>query len=118
MYYANGATGTVSGNEISAYQKNGVHATGAGTAVQVLNNTITGRGQLDTIAQNGVVIVSGASALIDGNTIRDNWYTPAANEACGILVIDASGVKKKQNTLSGNEVDFYNGGRGGGKTNA
>jgi hypothetical protein len=31
VFYANGATGTLSGNEIYAYQKNGVHATGAAT---------------------------------------------------------------------------------------
>ena len=44
--------------------------------MQVLNNTVTGRGHLDTIAQNGVVILSGASALIKGNSISGNWYTP------------------------------------------
>ena len=58
VFYANGAIGTVSGNRIYDYQKNGVVATGQGTAVQVLNNTVTGRGHLTTIAQNGVVILS------------------------------------------------------------
>jgi Right handed beta helix region len=83
VFYANGATGTVSGNHIYAYQKNGVHATGAATAVQVLNNTVTGRGQLDTIAQNGVVIVSGATALIEGNVVSGHSYLPADTEAPG-----------------------------------
>ena len=58
VFYANGATGTVSGNTIYDYQKNGVVATGDKTAVQVLNNTVTGRGHLSTIAQNGVVVLS------------------------------------------------------------
>ena len=76
VFYANGATGTVSGNTITAYQKNGIVATGTGTAVQVLNNTVTGRGHINTIAQNGIVILSGATALIKGNTVTANWYTP------------------------------------------
>ena len=62
VFYAAGATGTVSGNTITAYQKNGIVATGNDTAVQLLNNTVTGRGHIDTIAQNGIVILSGATA--------------------------------------------------------
>jgi hypothetical protein len=64
------------------------------------------------------VIVSGASALIDGNTIKDNWYTPATNEAYGILLIDAAGVTKKQNKMFGNEFNLGNFVRGGGMSSA
>ena len=61
VFYAAGATGTVSGNQIDDYQKNGVVATGDGTAMQVLDNTVTGRGHLTSIAQNGVVIAHEAT---------------------------------------------------------
>jgi hypothetical protein len=106
----------VSGNTITAYQKNGIVATGMGTNVQVLNNIVTGRGHIDTIAQNGIVILSKATALIQGNTVTANWYTPKDTVACGLLFIDASGVKQKANSLSDNEVNLCNFGRGGGNT--
>jgi hypothetical protein len=118
VFYADGATGTVSGNTITAYQKNGIVATGSHTAVNVLNNTVTGRGHINTIAQNGIVILSGATALIKGNTVTANWYTPTTNVACGLLFIDANGVKQQANSLSDNEVNVCNVGRGGGNTSS
>jgi hypothetical protein len=101
-----------------SYQKNGIVATGSGTAVQVLNNTVTGRGHINTIAQNGIVILSGATALIKGNTVTANWYTPTSTVACGLLFIGASGVKQQANSLSDNEVNLCNVGRGGGNTSS
>jgi hypothetical protein len=118
VFYANGATGTVSGNQIYGYQKNGVVATGDKTAVQVLNNTVTGRGHLTTIAQNGVVIVSGATALIKGNSISGNWYTPTSYTSYGLLLINATGVKQQSNSFLDNESNLGNFGRGGGNTSA
>jgi hypothetical protein len=118
VFYVAGAHGTVSGNTITAYQKNGIVATGTSTAVNVLNNTVTGRGHINTIAQNGIVILSGATALIKGNTVTANWYTPQSTVACGLLFIGASGVKQQANSLSDNEVNLCNVGRGGGNTSA
>ena len=118
MFYANGATGTVNGNTISDYQKNGLVATGDKTAVQVLNNTVTGRGHLSTIAQNGVVFLSGATGLIKGNSISANWYTPTSYTAYAVLFIDANGVKQQANSFVDNEASLGNFGRGGGNTNA
>ena len=114
VFYANGASGTVSGNLIEAYQKNGLVATGSGTSVNVLNNTITGRGQLGDIAQNGVVILSGATALIKGNIVSGHWLTPGSYVACGLLFYNAAGVKQQANSFSGNQMDLCNVGRGGG----
>jgi hypothetical protein len=118
VFYANGASGTVSGNKIHEYQKNGVVATGDKTAVQVLNNTVTGRGHLTSIAQNGVVILSGATALIKGNSISGNWYTPTSYTSYGLLLINASGVRQQSNSFSDNESNLGNFGRGGGITSA
>ncbi len=114
----NGATGTVSGNDIYDYQKNGVVATGVGTAVQVLNNTVTGRGHLDGIAQNGVVILSKATALVKGNSISGHWYTPTTYTSYGLLLIDAKGVKQQSNSFLDNEANLGNFGRGGGNTSS
>jgi hypothetical protein len=65
---------------------------------------------------NGIVILSGATALVQGTTVTANWYTPKTNVACGVLFIDASGVNQKANSLSDNEVNLCNFGRGGGNT--
>ena len=112
------ATGTLSGNTITNYQKNGVVVSGDGAAVSVLDNTVTGQGQIDYIAQNGIQISYGGTALVRGNTVTGNWYTPASYTACGLLFYQASGVKQQANTLSGNETNLCNAGRGGGNTDA
>jgi len=116
--YANGATGTLSGTTITSYQKNGVVIDGTGTSVSAVSNTVTGQGPVDYIAQNGIQVSGGASALIKGNTVSGNWYTPKSYVACGLLFFDAGGVKQQGNTLFGNEVNLCNAGRGGGNTSS
>ena len=65
------------------------------------------------IAQNGVQIGFGATGLVRGNAISDNVYT-GPDLACGLLLIEADGVKQQANTFFGNERDVCNFGRGGG----
>jgi parallel beta helix pectate lyase-like protein len=115
--YTNGATGTLSGTTITNYQKNGV-VIKSGASVSVLNNTVTGQGQIDYIAQNGIQVSDGATALIKGNTVSGNWYTPKSYVACGLLFYGAGGVKQQGNTLFGNEINLCNVGRGGGNSSA
>jgi parallel beta helix pectate lyase-like protein len=116
--YLNGATGTLSGTTIASYQKNGVVIDGAGTSVTAQGNTVTGQGQIDYIAQNGIQVSGAATALVKGNTVSGNWYTPKSFVACGLLFFEAAGVKQQGNTLFGNEVNLCNAGRGGGNTSA
>jgi hypothetical protein len=116
--YVNGATGTLSGTTITNYQKNGVVIDGAGTSVSALNNTVTGQGPVDYIAQNGIQVSGGATALVKGNTVSGNWYTPKSFVACGLLFFDAGGVKQQGNNLFGNEVNLCNAGRGGGNSSS
>jgi hypothetical protein len=110
------SSGTLSGTTITNYQKNGVAVDGAGTAVSVENNTVTGQGMIDWTAQNGIQISRGATALVTGNTVSGNWYTPKDTIACGLLFFEAAGVKQHDNTLFGNEINLCNAGRGGGNT--
>jgi hypothetical protein len=114
IVYLNGASGTISGNTVSSYQKNGITVSGVGTSGSVLNNVVTGEGHVAYIAQNGIQISFGASALVRGNSVSRNWYTPAGTEACGLLLYQAGGVKQQMNNLFDNEVNFCNFGRGGG----
>jgi len=110
------ATGAVSGNAIADYQKTGVQVNGPGAALTVQDNTVTGLGPIGFIAQNGIQISRGASAVVTGNTVSGNWYTPTDWTACGLLFFKADGVKQKANSLSGNETSLCNAGRGGGNT--
>ena len=73
ILYINGASGTISGNKVYDFQKNGIEVSGLTadgsaasspkTSVTVLKNVITGEGRIDYIAQNGIVVRGGASAM-------------------------------------------------------
>ena len=104
---------SVTGNTVGSYQKTGVLAKGAVSAV-VTGNTITGYGPVGFIAQNGIQVSYGATAMVAGNTIGSNFYTPKTYVACGVLIYQADGVKLGKNTFSGNEKDLCNISRGGG----
>ena len=117
------ATGTLSGNTIFNYQKNGVVISGSGASVVVDSNTVTGFGPANFIAQNGIQISFGATAKVTNNAVTGNNYTPAKVTACGLLLFKAGGVSaskkgisalKADNNLDGNETDFCNFGKGGG----
>jgi hypothetical protein len=111
------ASGTLSGSSITSYQKNGVVVSGANATVTIKNNTVTGNGHIAYIAQNGIQVSFGASALVTGNTVSANWYTPPSVTACGLLFFQAGGVKQNANTLFDNETNLCNAGRGGGNLN-
>jgi len=108
ILYINGASGTISGNTVSAFQKNGIEVRGvtadasapstSRTSATIVSNVITGRGHLDDIAQNGIVILGNATAMVKDNTVSHLWYTPDGTEATGLLNSDAVKV-----TVSGNK---------------
>jgi hypothetical protein len=108
ILYINGASGTISGNKVYDFQKNGIEINGLNaeasapssstTSATIVNNVITGEGHIDYIAQNGIVIRSGATATVKDNTVSGLWYTPDGNEATGLLNYEASKV-----TVSGNK---------------
>jgi hypothetical protein len=62
----------------------------------------------DLVGRNSIVVRTGAFAQVWSNTITGNFHGPTTDEACGILVLDGATVNfNKQNTLRGNELDFY-----------
>ena len=109
---------TISGNTVNGYIKNGITANGS-VAATITNNVVTGSGPIGEplAAQNGIQVGFGATAIVKGNTVSGNNYTPASWVACGILMYQADGVKASQNALSGNERDNCNYGKGGGNYN-
>jgi hypothetical protein len=86
------ATGTISGNAISAYQKGGITVNCPGAAVSVNGNTVVGNGPVNYIAQNGIQIGFGASGHVMRNTVTGNSYTGMNNaSSAGILVFGGCG---------------------------
>jgi hypothetical protein len=108
------ASGTLSGNTISLYQKGGITVRGVGASVSILNNTVNGLGSVDFIAQNGIQVSFGGSGVVRGNSVSGNDYTPAGTTSCGVLLFDAGGVKVQDNKYTANETNMCNAGKGGG----
>jgi len=108
---------TISGNTVADYQKNGITANG-NVAAEITGNTVAGDGQVDYIAQNGIQVGFGATALVRDNTVTGNWYTPESYVSCGLLFFEAEGVKQQSNALDANERNLCNYGRGGGNFDA
>jgi hypothetical protein len=114
IYYTN-SSGTISGNTVSLYQKNGITAVN-GSSVSISGNTVTGEGPVTYIAQNGIEVGSGTSATVSGNTVSGNAYT-GTNDASssGILVFGGpcfgsaytTGVSVTKNTLTNNDVGIF-----------
>ena len=114
ILYINGADGTISGNKVYAFQKNGIEVRGLTadasapasnkSVVTIANNVVTGRGHLDDIAQNGIVAMGNASVTVMGNTVSHVWYTPDGTEATGLLNVDTAKVTVAGNRFVDTEV--------------
>lgn len=102
------ATGTISGNTITNYQKGGITVNGIGSNAIVTGNKVLGVNQVPYIAQNGIQFGFGAAGSVSGNTIDGNWYTGAGWTSTGLLLFDvnASQVKTSHNLLRNNQTEF------------
>lgn len=111
-------TGTIDSNSITTYQKGGVVVNCTGSNVAVTNNTVTGLGPVDFIAQNGIQVSRGADGVVRGNNVSDNFYTGTVGvgpnpggqnppgweyTSGGILLYQAGDVQVSQNKFSGNQ---------------
>jgi hypothetical protein len=114
--YNSHATGTIKNDTVSQYQKGGIVVNGFGSSAAISNNTVTGLGPVDYIAQNGIQIGFGATGTIKGNTVSGNEYT-GTNYASsgGILVVGgpfygdpvSSGISISNNTVTNNDVGVW-----------
>jgi hypothetical protein len=116
------ATGRVSGNRISQYQKGGIVVNGPGSNVQVQNNEVIGEGPVGYIAQNGIQFGYGSSGSAMKNTVTGHSYTGASTVSGGIIVVGGpgygpcpdgnpcaytTGIQIVQNTVTGNDVGIF-----------
>jgi hypothetical protein len=108
-------SGTVSGNTVYNYQKGGIVANGA-TTLTASRNIVTGLGRVDFIAQNGIQLGYGASAIVQRNVVTGNAYTGInCASSGGILVVGGDcyggaltvGTQISGNTAVNNDVGVY-----------
>ena len=113
--FGGSASGTISGNTVTHYQKNGITVNGNISAT-IANNTVTGEGPVNYIAQNGIEVGSGALATVSDNTVTGNAYTgPNGASSGGILVFGGPAygapytvdLKITRNTLTNNDVGVF-----------
>ena len=62
-------------NVVTDYQKTGIIAT-LSTVATITNNTVTGDGPINYIAQNGIQVSFDATAKLVGNDVSLNNYSP------------------------------------------
>lgn len=123
FFLTGSASGTVSNNTLTNYQKGGIVANGQGVNVAITDNIVTGQTAVDYIAQNGIQVGYGASASVMRNTVTGNAYSGTNNASSGgILVVGGGGygtcpdgnacpytvnTRIIQNKLNGNDVGVY-----------
>jgi parallel beta-helix repeat protein len=116
--FGGSASGTISDNTVTHYQKNGITINGNVSAT-IANNTVTGEGPVDYIAQNGIQVgYDSAKVSVTENTVTGNAYTGSNGASSGgILVVGgpcfgigmpyATGISITKNTLSTNDVGVF-----------
>jgi hypothetical protein len=104
--YSTTGTATITNNEISGYQKNGITVDNAGSYAEISGNTITGAGAVTFIAQNGIQISRGATGEINGNTVSGHSYTPFTFVSTGMLLYQAD-ANTDDNDVLENQVGLY-----------
>jgi hypothetical protein len=118
------ANGTVDGNTVKLYQKNGM-AMKNGASVAVTNNMVTGFGPTKLIAQNGIEFLNATAPnrSLTGNRVNLNIYTQNTScaptcvgstvgvTATGFLLMDTNfknpGQVAPYNHAYQNQVDYY-----------
>lgn len=103
----------IDGNQISDYQKTGVVVNGDADGT-VTDNKVVGDGPQGFIAQNGIQVGFGATALVKRNEVSGNSYT-GPDVSGGVLVVGGPGyggdfcvgVQIQQNTISDSDVGVY-----------
>ncbi len=103
-----GGTATLRNNTIDRYQKGGIVVDGPDAYASITQNEIDGDlGLTPTIAQNGVQVGRGASAAVDHNVIRNNFFFRVGidDSAAGVLLFEtAAPVTVDHNDVAGNGV--------------
>jgi hypothetical protein len=114
IYFVDGGTGSIHKNMVSLYQKGGIVVTGLNSSAKIQQNTVTGEGPVNYIAQNGIQVSRGATGDVSNNTVSGNAYTGLGGASSGGVLIFGgcggpltTGVDVKNNTLINNDVGVF-----------
>jgi len=123
------AQGSITTSNVYNYQKGGI-VINHNSNVTTTDNTVTGLGPVDFIAQNGIEYARDAVGVIRGNTVSNNFYTGktgvlADSSPCGgtyppcppgrqyvstgilLVLIDPNNIQRGQNDVSqGNQHNY------------
>jgi hypothetical protein len=100
-------------SSIRGYQKNGVTAADAGTRLTVRRSVVSGAGLAAVVAQNGIQVGPGAHGVIEQNEVANHvWGGCTSVDACAfvatdVLVIEATDVTVRRNTLGTSQTGVY-----------
>ncbi len=110
------STVIMTGDTVTAYDKNGITCDDAGTTCTVESSTVTGVGVTPAIAQNGIQAVDTAAVDLTGDTVSDNSCSGGGtgNQATGFLIFDVGTLSASTNTLEENDINAYIGADGTG----
>lgn len=100
---------------VDSYQKNGITIDGTGSSATVDDATVTGAGQTDQTAQNGIQVSNGATATIDDSVISQNECDVAScgpdsmvdYQAAGVLLYGAGTTTVEGCTINDNDMGVY-----------
>jgi hypothetical protein len=109
------ASGSITGNTVSHYQKGGIVTNGEGTNFLIRDNEVTGAGPVGYIAQNGIQIGYGSLSSAIANTVAGNSYTGSSTVSGGIIVVGGpwyglpytTGTQIMKNTVTNNDVGVF-----------
>lgn len=111
------ATATLTGDQVSGYQKDGIAVGGSGSHATIKRVTVTGAG-LAPIAQNGIQVGFGATAKISEATISGSEcnslevpscgnasYLQLEEDGAGVLFYEeGAGSSVEKSTIDGNDL--------------
>lgn len=93
---------------VDNYQKTGIIVDRLASSLTMTNTTVTGIGNTNIIAQNGVQVGRRASATISNSTISDNkYFDPNSWVSVGLLFFNSTSTTVSGTSLSGNDVGLY-----------
>jgi len=107
---------TLTDDDVSEYQKNGITVDGAGSSAKIIRATVVGDPRTTQIAQNGIQISDGAEGTIKSSSIEDNQCRAAVcgsdawseTQSTGVLFYGAaSGSSLTGSHLFENDINVY-----------
>lgn len=108
------ASGKISGNKIFNYHvEDGIRANGPGAKVNIADNTVTGLGPVNDVAQYGIQVGNGADAQVMRNLVSRHSYSGPESVAGGILVVGSPlgaytvGTQIVGNVLLDNDIGVW-----------